>query len=55
MTAENKTEAKKVLKPASLKSHRKARAEKILAYAAQCVAVGEKIDKAFIKELGEIA
>jgi len=45
----------KVTKPVSLKSHRANRAAKILAYFNQCIEAGEKIDKAFLKELGEIA
>ena len=53
----DKPETKKpsVSKPKSLKSHRKNRAGVINQYFADCIEQGEKIDKAFLKELGEIA
>lgn len=49
------TKKPKVTKPKSLKSHRKNRANVINQYFADCIESDEKIDKAFIKELGEIA
>ncbi len=57
MTTDNKTEAKKtsVSNPKSLKAHRKNRAGVISQYFADCIEAAEKIDKAFLKELGDIA
>lgn len=57
MTTDNKAETKKpsVSKPKSLKSHRKNRAGVISQYFSDCIEQAEKIDKAFLKELGEIA
>lgn len=44
-----------VNKPKSLKLHKANRASDILLYLKECLAAGEKIDKNFLKELGEIA
>ncbi len=49
------TVKKSVSKPASLKAHRANRANTIYKYIGDCLAAGEKIDKAFLKELGDIA
>jgi len=46
---------RKVSKPISLKQHKANRARKIIEYINDCVQLDEKIDKAFLKELGEIA
>ena len=51
----NETVKKAVSKPISLKSHKANRATKIHHYLGDCLAAGEKIDKAFLKELGDIA
>ena len=51
----NETVKKAVSKPISLKAHKANRAKKIHDYLGDCLAAGEKIDKAFLKELGDIA
>jgi hypothetical protein len=49
------TVKKAVSKPISLKAHKANRAKKIHEYIGDCLAASEKIDKAFLKELGDIA
>ncbi len=49
------TVKKSVSKPISLKAHKAKRADTIYKYIGECLSASEKLDKTFLKELGDIA